>query len=66
MTPTPSKSRQKAEMAFGKVQSQVRAIEERDSVGLAREEKTLRLREARLAREIAARVALIPKPASKV
>jgi hypothetical protein len=57
MTQTPSKSRQRAEVAFDKAQSQFlargRAVEARDSIVLAREEKTLRLREARLAREAA-------------
>jgi hypothetical protein len=66
MTPTHSKSRRKAEMAFGKVQSQLRAVEERDSVVVAREEKTSRLREARLARETADAAALASKPARKV
>ncbi|WP_429924384.1 hypothetical protein ACQY1H_16790 [Agrobacterium vitis] len=50
-----SKSRQQAEIAFDKEQSQFfargRAVEEQDSLVLAREEKTLRLREARLAKE---------------
>lgn len=67
MTQTHSKSRQQAEIAFGKAQSQFhareRAVEERDSIVVAREEKTLRLREARLARELAATAAPISKRA---
>lgn len=47
-----SKSRQLAEVAFSKVQSQFiarhRAIEEADSIKLERDEKTRRLRAARL------------------
>lgn len=66
MTPTHSKSRRKAEIAFGKVQSQLRAVEERDSDTIAREEKTTRLREARLARESAAAALAPKKPARKV
>jgi hypothetical protein len=46
---------QRAEIAFGEVQKQFfakdRAVAELDSVVLAREAKTLRLREARLAKE---------------
>ncbi|MGF9566671.1 hypothetical protein [Neorhizobium sp. JUb45] len=55
MTQTHSKSRQQAEIAFGHTQSQFfasnHAIEELDSVVQAREAKTQRLREARLAKE---------------
>jgi hypothetical protein len=55
MTQTYSRSRQRAEIAFGDVQKQFfakdRAIEELDSIILAREAKTLRLRGARLAKE---------------
>lgn len=47
-----SKSRQLAEAAFSKVQSQfvarARAVEEADSIKIARDEKTQRLRAARL------------------
>ena len=67
MVQTHSKSRQRAEIAFGKTQSQLvarqRMAEERSSLVLAREEKTLRLREARLAKELAAGGAIIPKRA---
>jgi hypothetical protein len=70
MAQTYSKSRQQAEIAFGKAQSQFfarePAVEERDSIVLAREEKTLRLREARLAREVAATAPLFPRRAKKV
>ncbi len=55
MTQTYSKSRQTAEIAFQKTQSQFfardQAVEERDFVTVAREAKTARLREARLAKE---------------
>jgi hypothetical protein len=66
MTQTPSKSRQQAEIAFDEAQSQFfareRAVEVPGSIA-AREEKTLRLREARLARELAATAILISKHA---
>lgn len=56
MSQTHSKSRQKAEIAFANAQSQFfarnSAVEELDSLVLAREEKTRRLREARLAKEL--------------
>ncbi|CAH0339136.1 hypothetical protein [Rhizobium sp. CECT 9324] len=56
MTENFSKPRQQAEIAFGKTQSQFfareRAFEELDTIVSAREEKTLRLREARLAKEL--------------
>ncbi|MCQ1775080.1 hypothetical protein NOI24_27670 [Neorhizobium galegae] len=55
MIMTHSKTRQQAEMAFDQVQSQFfardHAVEELDYVAQVREAKTLRLREARLARE---------------
>lgn len=50
-----SKSRHQAELAFGKTQSQFfarrQAFEELDAATAARNEKTARLREARLAKE---------------
>ena len=56
MTQTHSKSREKAEIAFADAQSQFfarnSAVEELDSIVLAREGKTRRLREARLAKEL--------------
>ncbi|APO79398.1 hypothetical protein AM571_PC01667 (plasmid) [Rhizobium etli 8C-3] len=56
MTETYSKSRQQAEIAFGNIQTQFfaknKAAEELESVAQSREAKTLRLREARLAREL--------------
>lgn len=56
MTQTYSKSRQQAEVAFGNAQSQFfgrgNAVEERDLSTQARDEKTARLREARLAKEL--------------
>lgn len=58
---TYSKSRERAEAAFGKVQSQFlarsRAVEEQDALAQERDEKTLRLREARKAKEADARAA---------
>jgi len=65
MTQTPSKSRQRAEAAFGEAQSQFlareRPAEGPNSDVQAQAEKTRRLREARLAREEADAAA----PASK-
>ncbi|WHO73106.1 hypothetical protein [Rhizobium sp. BT03] len=55
MTETYSKSRQRAEIAFGNVQSQFfaknKAAEELESDVQSQQAKTLRLREARLSRE---------------
>lgn len=59
MTEHLTKSRQTAEIAFAKTQSQFlarsRAVDEQDAIASARDEKTSRLREARLAREREAR-----------
>ncbi|MND25864.1 hypothetical protein D3C80_163000 [compost metagenome] len=73
MSQTHSKSRQKAEIAFANAQSQFfarnSAVEELDSLVLAREEKTRRLRAARLAKELkdreTATVALLAKRGRK-
>jgi hypothetical protein len=73
MTETHSKRRQQAEIAFGHTQTQFfarsNAVEELDSIVQAREAKTVRLREARLAKELqdrtAATDALISKRAKK-
>lgn len=55
MTETYSKSREQAEIAFGNVQnaffSKTNAMEELESVAQLHAAKTLRLREARLAKE---------------
>ncbi|MBM3603353.1 MAG: hypothetical protein FJX25_01045 [Alphaproteobacteria bacterium] len=55
MTESYSRRRQEAEIAFGKTQSprtaRDRAFDEIDAIKAADEEKTLRLREARLARD---------------
>lgn len=63
MTETYSKARQQAEVAFGNVQTEFfsknNAIEELESAAQLREAKTLRLREARLAKEQAARASAI-------
>jgi hypothetical protein len=74
MTQTHSKSRQQAEVAFGNAQSQFfarnSAVDELDSIVRSREEKTLRLREARLAKEThdraVATAALIAKRAKTI
>ncbi|MEP4030912.1 hypothetical protein [Roseibium polysiphoniae] len=64
-----SKLRQQAEFAFGKTQSQLferkRAIEDLNSIVIARDEKTQRLREARLAKELQDCMASATKPSSK-
>ena len=63
MSHTHSKSREKAEIAFANAQSQFfarnSAVEELDSIVLARKEKTQRLREARHAKELNDREAAI-------
>ena len=60
MTETYSKSRQQAETAFGHLQTEFfaknNAAEELESVAQARDAKTFRLREARLAKEQADRM----------
>lgn len=64
-----SKSRHQAELAFGKTQSQFfarrQAFEELDAATAARNEKTARLREARLAKEAEDDLALAIKPVQK-
>lgn len=64
-----SKSRQQAEIAFGATQSQFfakgHAVEELNSLVQAREDKTLRLREARLAKELQDSLMPATKPGSK-
>lgn len=66
---THSKSRQQAEVAFGNAQSQFlarnNAVEEVDYVAQVREAKTLRLREARLAKEERERAAALAAPVVK-
>ncbi|MCQ1854529.1 hypothetical protein [Neorhizobium galegae] len=56
MTETCSKSRQQAEIAFSNTQAQFfakdKAVEELLSLAQSREAKTLRLREARLTKEL--------------
>jgi len=68
MTEIQSKSRHRAEIAFGDVTSQFfarsQAFEELDTLALARDEKTVRLREARKAKE-AADLATLVEPAAK-
>nr|WP_246748621.1 hypothetical protein [Rhizobium setariae] len=71
MTETPSKARERAETAFGKTQSQFiarnRAISESDAIVQARDEKTMRLRELRMAKEASELAAGIPlKPKKRV
>lgn len=69
MTENYSKPRQQAEIAFGKTQSQFfareRAFEELDTIVIAREEKTQRLREARLAKELQDSLLSVASPVSK-
>jgi hypothetical protein len=64
-----SNSRDKAEAAFGDLQSQFfsrgNASDEIDHVTKTRDEKTSRLREARLAKEAEDRLAAKAKPAPK-
>lgn len=70
MTETHTKSRQTADVAFGKVQSQFvarkRVFEELDLIVVARDEKTARLREVRLAKEARDQMSLLAtKPAKR-
>lgn len=73
MAQTFRKPRQQAEVAFGNTQSQFfarnNAVDELDFLTRCREEKTLRLREARLAKDLqdrnAATAALLIKRAKK-
>ena len=64
MTETQSKARIQAEAAFGKTQSQFlaknRIISENDAVVQERDEKTMRLRALRMAKEAAANAAAGP------
>ncbi|WP_377293427.1 hypothetical protein [Rhizobium sp. SG2393] len=64
-----SKPRQRAEIAFQKEQAQFfargEARQEEDAITLARDEKTLRLRQARLARDHQNSLTLATKPAAK-
>jgi hypothetical protein len=69
MKPTHGKSRQMAEIAFGDIQTQFfaknSAAEELLSVAQLRDAKTQRLREARLAKELADQPASISAPSSR-
>jgi hypothetical protein len=69
MTEAHRKSRQQAEIAFSNVQTQFfsknNAAEELDSVAQARDAKTLRLREARLAKELADSMSATPNLIAK-
>jgi hypothetical protein len=64
-----NKSREHADAVFGHIQSQffarANAVEEMDHVIKSREEKTFRLREARLAKEEQDRLNASTKPALK-
>lgn len=64
MTQTHSQARQQAEIAFARTQSQFlareRAADELDAAAEARREKTLRLRTARLAKELQDRTLAAP------
>ena len=63
MTQSRSSSRQQAEIAFGKTQTEFfargKAIEALDTIAQARDEKTARLREARKAKELADRMSAL-------
>jgi len=69
MTEAHSRSRQQAEIAFSNVQTQFfsknKAMEELDSVAQARNAKTLRLRVARLAKELADSLSATPNLIAK-
>lgn len=69
MTETLSKSRERAEAAFGKTQSQFiersRIASEDDAIVQARDEKTLRLRQLRLAKEASDLATSISKTPAK-
>ncbi|MBX9455368.1 MAG: hypothetical protein KL863_04760 [Rhizobium sp.] len=60
MTQTHSRSRQQAEAAFGETQTEFfargQAMDALESIALARDEKTARLREARKAKELVDRL----------
>lgn len=70
MTEPYSKSRQQAEIAFGAAQSQFfakgHAVDELNSIAQARDEKTLRLGEARLAKELQDSITPRPTPSKRV
>ncbi len=69
MTDTYSKFRQQAETAFSTVQTQFfaknSALEELEADAQARDAKTLRLREARLAKEISDCMSLTSDPEAR-
>ena len=71
MSDAHSKSRKQAEIAFGATQSQFfargKAVDELNSIASARDEKTVRLREARLAKELedSLKPAVIPTKRAK-
>ncbi|WP_296101475.1 hypothetical protein [uncultured Agrobacterium sp.] len=69
MTETHSKSRQQAELAFGKLQTPFfaknHAVDELQAAVDARDAKTARLKAARLAKELADRKSVADAPATK-
>ena len=69
MTVNSKRSRDQADTAFSKTQTQSlslgRIVSEQDAVSRAREEKTARLRELRLAKEAADQLAAATAPAPK-
>ena len=69
MTVNSKRSRDQAETAFSKTQTQSlshgRIVSEQDAVSRAREEKTARLRELRLEKEAADQLAAVIAPATK-
>lgn len=69
MTQTSSRSREQAEIAFAEAQSQFlareRPVDELDAIAQARAEKTLRLKTARIARDLKERARVAAPPSSK-
>ncbi|WP_296074634.1 hypothetical protein [uncultured Agrobacterium sp.] len=69
MTETHSKSRQQAELAFGKLQTPFfaknHAVDELQAAVDARDAKTARLKAARLAKELADRKSVADAPVTK-
>lgn len=69
MADTSHKSREQAELAFSKVQTQSlarnRIVDEHQAIDNEREAKTARLRELRLAKEAQDQAHAAPKPARK-
>lgn len=69
MTHTSSRSRAQAEIAFAEAQSQFlarkRPVDELDAIAQARAQKTLRLKAARMARDLSERATVAAPPSTK-